>query len=482
MVWAGARSFGRKALDEYNTGVPTGILEAPIMSASGLLHFPDGFLWGASTAAYQIEGAWSEDGKGPSIWDTFTRQPGTIRHGQTADLAVDFYHRWPEDTRLMADLGLQAYCFSVAWPRILPLGTGAVNPAGLDFYDRLIDGLLAQRIEPFVMLYHWDLPQALQDRGGWPNRETARHFAEYARIVAERLGDRVTTWVTHNEPFVAAMAGHFTGEHAPGILDPAAAVAASHHLLLSHGYAVEVLRATLRPEARIGIILNLTPVSPASESEVDRLAARRFDGIYNRMYLDPIFRGSYPDDVREMLGPLFPEVQSEDLESIAAPLDFLGVNYYSRAVVRDDPGFPILQALQVQPVESEYSQMWEIYPPGIYDLLTHLWAEYRLPPLFITENGVPVPDGVDFDGRVRDERRIRYLRDHLVQIHRALSDGVPVRGYFVWTFQDNFEWAFGYDMRFGLVYVDFETQDRIVKDSGRWVAQVIRENGVRPYA
>jgi beta-glucosidase len=231
------------------------------MSANGLLRFPDGFLWGASTAAYQIEGAWSEDGKGPSIWDTFTRQPGTIRHGQTGDLAVDFYHRWPEDTRLMADLGLQAYCFSIAWPRILPLGAGAVNPAGLDFYDRLIDGLLAQRIEPFVMLYHWDLPQALQDR----------------------VGDRVTTWVTHNEPFVAAMAGHFTGEHAPGIQDPAAAVAASHHLLLSHGYAVEVLRATLRPEARIGIILNLTPVSPASESEVDRLAARRFDGIYNRM-------------------------------------------------------------------------------------------------------------------------------------------------------------------------------------------------------
>jgi beta-glucosidase len=448
------------------------------MANEDFLHFPDNFFWGAASSAYQVEGAWNEDGKGLSIWDTFCRQPGKIERGESGDVATDHYHRWAEDVGIMSDLGLKAYRFSIAWPRILPEGTGTVNPAGLDFYDRLVDALLAQGIEPFVTLYHWDLPQSLQDQGGWTSRDTTHHFAEYARIVAERLGDRVTYWATHNEPFVVAMLGHRTGEHAPGLQDPGAALRVAHHLLLSHGLAVEALRATLRRPGRVGIVLNLSPVHPASDSDDDRLATRRFDGVLNRMFLDPVLRGRYPDDTLEMFGPLFPEVQPGDLERIAVPLDFLGVNYYSRTIVQSDPDIPITQASRVQPQGSEYSQMWEIYPPGLYEVLTRVWADYQPENIFVTENGVCVPDGLDFDGQVRDIRRILYLWDHLAQVHRAIRDGIPTRGYFVWSLLDNFEWAFGYRMRFGLVYVDFDTQARTVKDSGRWYAQVIQENGL----
>ena len=463
------------------------------MPDPAFLRFPDGFIWGVATSAYQIEGAWNEDGRGLSIWDTFCRTPGKIHEGETGDVAADHYHRWAEDVRLMADLGLKAYRFSTAWPRIIPNGAGAVNPAGLDFYDRLVDALLANGVTPFVTLYHWDLPQALQDRGGWANRDTAQHFAEYARIVVERLGDRVMHWITHNEPAVVAAAGHFTGENAPGQQDPLAAFAAAHHLLLSHGLAVEALRASARRPLKIGLTLNLNPVHPASDSEEDRKAAVRFDGGLNRMFLDPVLRGQYPDDMLALLGPLLPPITADDLKRMTAPLDFLGVNYYSRAVVRHDPNFPIVEASQIHPAGNEYSGMWEIYPPGMHELLTRLWNEYGraspvpaaqaqadppLPEILVTENGIPVPDGLDFDGRVRDDRRIRYLRDHLVQVHRAIADGVPVKGYFVWTLMDNFEWAHGYRMRFGLVYVDFKTLARTIKDSGRWYAQVIRENGV----
>jgi beta-glucosidase len=409
-----------------------------------------------------------------------------IWHGQSGDVAADHYHRWQEDVRIMASLGLKTYRFSISWPRILPQGTGQVNPAGLGFYDRLVDGLLANRIEPFVTLFHWDLPQPLQDQGGWPSRETAYHFADYARVLGERLGDRVTYWITHNEPFVAAAAGHLTGEHAPGIQDPAATLQASHHLFLSHGLAVDALRASTRRPLQIGITLNLNPVHPASDSEEDRLAATRYDGAVNRMSLDPVFFARYPEDMQALFGPLLPTPQPGDLERIAVPLDFLGVNYYSRAVIRHDPDEPLLQATGVRPQEGEYSQMWEIYPPGMYELLSRLWKEYvQTRPgmkMLVTENGVPVPDGLDFDGRCRDYRRIRYLRDHVAQIHRALSDGVPLAGYFVWSLLDNFEWALGYQTRFGLVYVDFETQARTVKDSGRWYAKVIRENGLNPAA
>jgi beta-glucosidase len=450
------------------------------MADSTFLRFPDQFVWGAAASAYQIEGAWNEDGRGVSIWDTFSHMPGKTHAGETGDVAADHYHRWAEDVRLMADLGLKAYRFSTAWPRILPNGTGEVNPAGLDFYDRLVDALLASGITPYVALYHYDLPQALQDQGGWPNRDIVNHFAEYAHVVAGRLGDRVTHWMTHNEPGVVALAGYYTGEHAPGVQDPFAALRAEHHLLLSHGLAVEAIRAAARRPPHIGLALNLAPVHPASDSDEDRLVAARYDGLLNRMVLDALLRGRYPDDMLALLGPLLPQISAGDLAQIAAPLDFLGVNYYSRIVVRHDPNVPILQATQVYPTGNEYSAMWEIYPPGIYELLTHIWNEYRPSlDLFVAENGICVPDGLDFDGRVRDERRIRYLRSHLAQVHRAMADGVPVSGYFVWSLTDNFEWAYGYSKRFGLVYVDFNTLTRTLKDSARWYAQVIQENGIK---
>ena len=441
------------------------------------LTFPKGFVWGAITSAYQIEGAWNEDGKGASIWDSFAHTPGKIERGETADVSVDHYHRFPEDIALMGALGLKAYCFSISWPRLLPEGTGKVNPAGLDFYDRLVDGLLKQNITPYVMLYHWDLPQALQDKGGWGERGVVDAFSEYTRLAARRLGDRIPFWVTHNEPMVISLGGHFTGELAPGIQDPFIALRVAHHLLLSHGQAVQVLRSELPKTAKTGIILNITPTYPASDSEADRNAALRYDGVANRMFLDPIFRSEYPADMLEMFGPMFPEVQPGDLQTIATPLDFVGLNYYMRAVMRHDPDNPILQASQVYPPASEYSQMWEIYPPGMYDMLTRIYADYHPQEVYITENGICVPDGVDFDGHVRDGRRIRYLRDHLTQVHCAIQAGVPLKGYFHWTLMDNFEWAFGYRMRFGLVYVDYDTQKRIVKDSGRWYSQTSRNNG-----
>ncbi len=448
------------------------------MANEKFLRFPEGFVWGAATSAYQIEGAWNEDGKGPSIWDTFCRIPGKIKNGDTGDVAADHYHRWEEDVNIIAELGLKAYRFSISWPRIFPEGVGEVNRKGLDFYNRLVDKLLAHGVEPFVTLYHWDLPQALQDKGGWPSRDTAYAFAHYAETVASELGDRVSFWITHNEPFVAAIIGHFTGEHAPGIQDPVAAFSAAHHLLLSHGLATQAIRAAASRKPEIGIVLNLHPIHPASPSEEDKLAARRFDGVINRMFLDPVFFGKYPEDMLELFGFLLPEIRPEDMETISAPIDFIGINYYTRNVVRFDPEFPLIQASPIHPEGSEYSQMWEIYPPGIYEIVTRVWKEYNPPSIFLTENGVPVPDGVDFDGRVRDERRIRYLKNHLIYLHKAISEGVLVRGYFVWSLLDNFEWAYGYSMRFGLVYVDYPTQKRIIKDSGRWYAQVIKENGL----
>jgi beta-glucosidase len=455
-----------------------------VVMTKPILNFPKGFLWGTATSAYQIEGGWNEDGRGLSIWDTFCRTPGKTKNGENGDVAADHYHRWPEDVDLMISLGLNAYRFSIAWTRILPEGTGRVNNKGLDFYDRLVDALLKHGIQPFPTLFHWDLPQPLQERGGWPNRETAEAFGEYTRVVGERLGDRVNYWITHNEPMVAALAGHFSGEHAPGIQDPFAAFASAYHLLLSHGYAVQALRQVAHHQMKIGITLNLSPIHPASEKEEDRLAAFRHDLIGNRLFLDPVLLGSIPQEILDMAGPLLPEIKPGDLEVISTPLEFLGVNYYSRSVIRHNPEIPFVEGSDLHPEGNEYSQMWEIYPPGIYELLTRIWKDYGpVQPslrLMVTENGICVPDGIDFDGRVRDYRRIRYLRDHLEQVHRAINDGVPLDGYFVWSLLDNFEWSFGYGMRFGLVYVDFDTQKRTLKDSGRWYAGVIRQNGVDP--
>ncbi len=450
------------------------------MTDTPLLNFPPNFIWGTATSAYQIEGAWNEDGKGPSIWDTFCHTPGKTFKNQNGDVAVDHYHLFKSDIGLMKELGLKAYRFSVAWSRVQPAGTGPVNPQGLDFYDRLVDELLQSAITPVLTLFHWDLPQTLQDLGGWPNRAVTDAFAEYAGIVARRLGDRVPYWITHNEPFVAAMAGYFIGEHAPGIQDPMAALQTVHHLLLSHGKAVQVLRSELPAEAKIGITLNLSPVHPASEKPEDLQAAAVFDAVLNRSFLDPVLRGQYPAELMNVLGPIFPQVSAEDLQIIAAPLDFLGVNYYTRAVVQYDPNFLPIFAAQVNPPGNEYSMMWEIYPLGIHELLTRIHNDYPSIPLFVTENGIPVPDDVDFDGRVRDERRIRYVYKHLCQVHKAIQAGVPVIGYLSWSFTDNFEWAYGYRMRFGIVYVDFETQQRIIKDSGRWFSEIIRLNGVPP--
>lgn len=448
------------------------------MADGSFLRFPDGFVWGTATASYQIEGAWDEDGRGPSVWDTFAHTPGKICDGTTGDVAVDHYHRYQEDVDLMAELGLNAYRFSIAWPRVIPEGTGAVNDAGLDFYDRLVDALLEKRITPYPTLFHWDLPQALQDKGGWANRDICRQFADYATVVVERLSDRISRWITHNEPAVYSLLGHFMGIHAPGLTDPMATFQTIHHLLLSHGFAAKAIRTVAKSTPEVGITLSLAPVHPAADTDEDREAARRFDGVFNRMFLDPVFKASYPEDIGRLLELIMPKPEPGDMETISVPLDFLGVNYYTRHVMKYDADVFPLQAEEVYPEGNEYSGMWEIYEPGMYELLTRLKAEYNPANILITENGVPVPDGKDFDGKVRDFRRIRYIRDNLVQTHRAIEEDVPVQGYFHWTMTDNFEWAYGRTMRFGLVYIDYADLERTIKESGRWFAQVIRDNGV----
>ncbi len=445
-----------------------------------ILRFPKDFVWGCATSAYQIEGAWNEDGKGPSIWDTFTHTPGKISDGSNGDVTVDHYHRFNEDVTLMAQLGLKAYRFSIAWSRVIPAGAGKINRAGLAFYDRLVDELLKHNIEPYACLFHYDLPQALQDMGGWPKRDTAYAFADYAAVVSEHLSDRVTVWMTHNEPWVTAFAGYFSGDHAPGIKDPASGFKALHHLLLSHGLAAEAIRAAAKGRVKIGITLNLNPVYPASDIKRDQDAASRIDAVLNRATLDPLLKGSSP--IQEFaFGRLFTRgiIKSGDMEKIRT-LDLLGVNYYTRSVVKYDRKFPVVAASQIHPKRNEYSGMWEIYPEGLNELLIRLWKDYQPScEIMVTENGVPVPDGVDFDGRVRDERRIRYLKNHLIQLHSAMDNGVPVKGYFHWSLMDNFEWAHGYRPRFGLIYVDYKTLERTIKDSGQWFALVIRENGLK---
>lgn len=447
------------------------------MNQNSFLRFPTGFFWGTATSAYQIEGAWDTDGRGMSIWDTFSRTPKKVHNGHTGDEADDHYNRWQEDVQIMSSMHQNAYRFSIAWPRVQPTGVGAPNQAGLDFYDRLVDGLLANHIQPFVTLYHWDLPQTLQDTGGWTARDTVYRFADFARLVVERLGDRVTKWITINEPFVAAMIGHFTGRHAPGLTDPAAAFSAAHYLLLAHGLSVPVIRSAARQPVDVGITLNLTSVHPASGAEQDRSAARRFDGIQNRLFLDPVFCGAYPNDLMEDFGIFLPKYPTDDMGIISADLDFLGINYYNRTVIRYAPEVPLLKFQDIQPLGNEYTLLWEIYPPGLYEILTRVWNDYHPLKIFVTENGCAMPDGVDADGRVRDLRRTRFLRDHLVQCHRAIDSGVPLKGYFAWSLLDNFEWAYGYDMRFGLVFVDYTSQKRIVKDSGYWYAQTASQNG-----
>ncbi len=435
------------------------------------MRFPPEFVWGAATAAYQIEGAAREDGRGESIWDRFSATPGKVRNGETGEVACDFYRRYPEDIRLMRELGLDSLRFSIAWPRILPEGRGRVNEAGLDFYDRLVDELLANGIEPCVTLYHWDLPQVLEDEGGWPERSTAEAFVELAQAVAGRIGDRVPRWVTHNEPWVASWLGYGWGLHAPGRTSEDDAVAAAHNLLLSHGWAAEVLR---RPGTEVGITLNLTHAYPATDSPEDVAAARGVDGNWNRWFLDPLFRGTYPEDMRYA-----PPMQDGDLATIAAPLDFLGVNYYARVVTRagGDGGFPIF----VHVPESPYTDMgWEVYPDGFYETLVRVTRDYAPKAIYITENGAAYGDVRGHDGSVLDPERQAYIADHLAAVARAMEDGAPVRGYYVWSLLDNFEWSHGYSKRFGIVFVDYPTLERVPKGSAHWYRDFIASQKEEP--
>ncbi|MFE2375299.1 GH1 family beta-glucosidase [Streptomyces sp. NPDC059398] len=434
---------------------------------------PPDFTWGVATAAYQIEGAVAEDGRSPSIWDTFSHLPGKIDNADHGDTACDHYHRWREDIGLMKQLGVDAYRFSVAWPRVVPGGDGPINEKGLAFYDRLVDGLLEAGITPFPTLYHWDLPQTLQDRGGWPARETAEHFAEYAGVVARRLGDRVKDWTTLNEPLCSSWIGHLEGRMAPGLTDITAAVRTSYHLHLGHGLATQAIRAAV-PGARVGIVNNLSPCEAATEREEDRAAAVRADGHTNRWWLDPIHGRGYPQDMVDLYGVDLP-VRAGDLDTIAAPLDWLGVNYYFRNVVTDDPTGPLPHARQVYLPGARHTAMdWEVNADGLENILLRLADEYGARKIYVTENGSAYPDVVRADGSVDDPERVQYLDEHLAACARAARKGVPLAGYFAWSLLDNFEWAYGYDKRFGLVHVDYATQRRTVKSSGHRYADIVR--------
>ncbi|MBS3933596.1 MAG: beta-glucosidase [Truepera sp.] len=429
--------------------------------------FPADFRWGVATAAYQIEGAVSEDGRGPSIWDTFSHTPGKTYNGDTGDVACDHYHRWPEDLELMAQLGIQSYRFSVAWPRVLPQGIGRVNAKGLDFYERLVDGLLLRGIEPNATLYHWDLPQPLQDKGGWASRDTAQAFVAYADAVSRRLGDRVKFYATFNEPWCIAILSHEIGEHAPGSNDRRLALQVAHHVLLAHGLAMPVLRKNA-PKAQHGIVLNFTPSYALDDSIEAQQAARLMDGTFNRWFADPIFKGRYPEDIWELYSELVPKVQDGDMAQIAAPIDFLGVNYYTRVTFGGDPG------------NIERTAMgWEVFPQGLRDLLLRLQRDYSSPVMYVTENGAAYEDTL-MDGAVHDPERISYYERHLAAVQEAIGAGANVKGYYAWSLMDNFEWAKGYSKRFGLIYVDYPTQRRILKSSAKWYAELIAKHRVMP--
>jgi beta-glucosidase len=454
------------------------------------LDFPDGFLWGTATASYQIEGAVDKGGRGPSIWDAFCHTPGNIFHGDTGDIACDHYERWEQDVALMAELGVNAYRLSVAWPRVQPDGAGSYNQKGIDFYRQLLDRLLERGITPAVTLYHWDLPQALEEKGGWANRDTAERFSDYAHHVVEALGHRARLWITLNEPWVSAHLGYGLGEHAPGLSDLGTALRAAHHLLLGHGLAVEAVRAVMAPSSELGITLNLSPTYPATGSAADAEAAKRVDGYANRWFLGPLLKGAYPPDMVDLFTPISGDahIRSGDLETVNAHLDFLGVNYYACHTVAAPEGdgetsarpFPtVLHAVErLDPVTPVTGRGWPVQPNGLTDLLLHLSKEYGPLPLYVTENGAAFPDYVDPEGEVKDPERVGYIEAHLQAAHRAISQGADLRGYFCWTLVDNFEWAAGYSQRFGIVWVDFKTQGRIPKTSAKWFGAVAARNGV----
>ena len=448
------------------------------------IQFPENFIWGAATASYQIEGAWNKHGKGESTWDRFTHTPGKILNNDTGDVADDHYRLWKKDMGLMKKIGLQAYRFSISWPRVLPNGRGKINQKGVDFYSRLVDGLLDAGIRPFVTLDHWDLPQALEDEGGWPVRSTAEAFVEYADVISRALGDRVRSWITHNEPAVVAWMGYGSGIHAPGLTDYKLAVRAAHHLLLSHGLAVPVIRRNT-PDSEAGITLNIGWKVPASNSFADRDLARQDDGRWFRWFADPVYGRGYPSDVIEdfqKIGALpngMDFVLDGDMKTIAVPTDFIGLNYYSRNLSRADTPDNDPQIVFEQPKTPEYwTEMgWENYPDGLTGILGRVYFNYQPRKLYVTENGASYSTPPDEKGNVPDIHRTDYLRTHFVAMHRALQAGVPVAGYFLWSLLDNFEWSHGYAQRFGIIWVDYETQKRYLKDSAKWYKKVIRKNG-----
>lgn len=438
---------------------------------SRVIAFPKDFVWGAATAAYQIEGAWQEDGRGPSIWDAFSHTYGAISDGKSGDVACDHYHLFKHDVSLMRQLGLNAYRFSVSWPRVLPAGAIVINKKGLDFYERLIDELLSNGIQPWLTLYHWDLPQSLQQQGGWSNPMVAEYFAEYAALLAQRFGDRVKHWMTINEPWAVAFRGNRSGEHAPGIKNERTALRVAHGLMLGHGKAVQAIRACAK-NPKVGIVLGLSPAEPETNSAADYIAAERLWQQDGQWFLNPLLKGTYPQAVYETYGQNAPQIAAGDMKTIAQPMDFLGVNYYHRTVVGENGVVKNVDG-------AEYTEMgWEVRPQSLRGLLARLSNEYRnLPPLYLTENGAAFDDVLTRDGRVNDSRRVAYLSNHLQQAFTAIQQGINLKGYFVWSLMDNFEWAYGYSKRFGLYYVDYQTQRRYIKDSGLWYQRLIRDGG-----
>lgn len=441
------------------------------------IQFPDGFLWGAATSAYQIEGSPLADGAGPSIWQRFAHTPGMMSNGDTGDVACDHYRRMPEDVALMRELGLQAYRFSIAWARVLPQGRGPVNARGLDFYERLVDALLANGVQPMVTLYHWDLPAALDDRGGWLNPDIAEWFADYASVVYRKLDDRVKFWVTLNEPWVVTDGGYLHGALAPGHRSRYETPIASHNLLRAHGAAVKAYRADGKHQ--VGLVVNIEPKYPASDSAEDKAATQRAEAYMNRQYLDPVFLGEYPPEMKEIFSDAWPEWPDEDFELIRQPIDFLGVNYYTRGVTRHEAGAYPLKAVTVRQPQSTYSETgWEVFPQGLTDTLLRIKGRYGNPPVYITENGSAFYDPpVAEADEVVDPLRVDYLRKHLRAVHAAIQAGADVRGYMAWSLLDNLEWSLGFSKRFGIVHVDFESQKRTPKSSARLYSRVIASQG-----
>ena len=437
--------------------------------------FAPDFLWGCATSSYQIEGAGQEDGRVESIWDRFAATPGKVRDGSNGAVACDHYHRWPEDFDIGRDMGLNAYRFSIAWPRIFSSVDSQPNEKGLDFYSRLVDGMLERGLQPWATLYHWDLPQFLQDRGGWAERATVDAYLRFVDAMTRRLGDRVQHWITHNEPWCTAMIGNYEGLHAPGLKDFGTALQVCHHVLLSHGKAVPLIRANV-PDARVGISLSLHPLRAASDSARDQAASLRHDGLRYRWFLDPLHGRGYPAATLDAVGAAAPVIQPGDMEAIAARTDFLGVNYYFPETIEDAPGEGPLSVRVLPPKDVETTALgWEVAPEGLAELLARIESDYHPGPMYITENGACYDDVVGPDGEVRDEARSRYLQRHLAALRDVIAEGVPVKGYFAWSLVDNFEWAEGYLRRFGLVHIDYATQERRLKDSGKWYRSFLRQ-------